>query len=265
MKKVKRYLRVYKVLLRLNLAQLLAYRANLINSCISHTIWGMFGLMAMFLLTSKNASIFGWTRNELLVIAATYNIVFGVFYGLFQRSFVEFSNTIHFGRLDSLLTKPIDSQFLLTSMYISYTHIIRLCIGFVFLGILLTQMQISITFWTILSFLLVLGISVLFIYSLWFLVLTITIWFTKLTNLVELLFQINGVTRFPPDVFKEAGLVIFLLCFPLSLIVIVPAKTLLQKLQLSDVGWLYLLAVITFYFSRLFWKYALRSYTSASG
>lgn len=261
----KRYVKIYNVLLRLNFYKLFAYRANFISSLIAHTVWGLFILVSMLLLTSQTASVAGWTRNELLILAGVYNTVFSVFYFFFSRNFGELSNTIHFGRLDGILAKPIDSQFLISCTYVGYTHLVRFVFGIVFLLIVLQQMQVTVTFMTVLTFILFLFVSVIIIYSLWLSVMTLTLWFSKLSNLVDLLYELNGIAKFPQEIYKGIGTVILFGLFPLTLIIVSPTKALLQKMLLGDMLLPVIFAVGLFWFARRFWQFALRSYTSASG
>lgn len=264
-KTTKRYLKVYRMLLRLNLLKLFAYRANLISSAIAHTVWGLFVIIAMALLTAKVSTVFGWTRNELLVLAAVYNIVYSIFYFLFSRNLGEFAMTIHFGRMDGVLLKPMDAQFLMSCTYVSYTHIIRLIIGTIFLIFLLGQMQIAVNPFVILQFTFFVLASLIIIYSFSFALMTLTIWFTNLSNLLDFMYQANQVSRYPQEMYKGVSTMLFVTLFPLTLIIVVPAKALLQKMMLGDVIWPILFAVVMFVFYRKFWKFALKSYSSASG
>lgn len=264
-KTIKRYLRIYAILLRLNLVQLFAYRANFISSLIAHTVWGAFVLISMLLLTSRISHVAGWSRDELLVLAGIYNVIFSIFYFLFSRNFGEISNTIHFGRLDGILAKPIDSQFLITCTFVSYTHIVRFILGLSFLLIILLRMHVSFSLVSVLSFILFVILSVMIMYSLWFSVMTLTLWFTKLSNLADLLYELNGIARFPREIYKGVGMYMLIFLFPLTVVIVSPAKALLQKMLLGDILWPIILAVLLFWFSRKFWQYALRSYTSASG
>lgn len=265
LKTVKRYFRVYRVLLRLNLNSLFAYRANFINSVAANSSWAIFVIVMMLLLTSKASNIFGWTRYELLLMAGVYNIVFSIFYFFFTRNFGEFSNNIHFGRLDALLTKPIDIQFLMTCMHVSYTHGIRFVLGTGFVIFILQRMQVAITPLTISLFVIFLALSVIILYSLWLMVLTLTVWFTKLSNLVDLLYESHNVSRYPQEIYKGASIYAFYALFPLTLVVVIPVKALLQKMLLGDILWPIIVAGLMFFIARKFFLFALRSYTSASG
>jgi ABC-2 type transport system permease protein len=184
---------------------------------------------------------------------------------LFSRNFERFSETIHFGRLDSILIKPIDSQFLLSFWLVDYPSLIRFFLSAPLLYYFIVQNHVSVTAVSFLSFVLLLCLSVVLLYSIWFLVITLTIWFTRLSNLVEILFYVTGFARFPKEMFAHLKNVLYYLVLPLSLLVTVPTKTLLQKVTVSDFVMLAILAFGLFFLSRKFWQFALRYYGSASG
>lgn len=265
MKKLTHYVRVYQILLSLNWKKLLTYRADLTSSIVAHSLWASFSIIQMYLLTTKASTIFGWSRNDLLILAGMYNLIFSFFYLLFSRGFNAFATTIHFGRLDGILTKPLDSQFLMTNIYITYTHIIRTVIGGGFLIYMITVMQLNITPVMILGTLLLIIFSVMIIYSVWMMIMTLTIWFPKLSNLTDLLYQVNQITKFPQEIYRGASIYLFFTLLPLTLVIVTPAKYLLQKAFLGDFLLLGGFAIGLLLLSRFFWKFALRFYTSASG
>jgi ABC-2 type transport system permease protein len=261
----RQYTRVYRVLMRLNFNKLIIYRADLISSALAHTIWAAFTIIQMVLLTSKTSHVYGWSRNELLVLAAIYNIIFCFFYLLFSRGFGAFSATINYGRLDSILMKPIDSQFLATCLFITYTHGIRFVIGFGFLVYMMTVMHLMITPVAVITAVLLVIFSLMIIYSFWMLVMTLVIWFPKLSNLTDLLYQVNQVTKFPQEIYKGVSIYLFFVLFPLTVIVVAPSKALLNKMSPEDFFLPMLVALVLFVLARRFWQFALRFYTSASG
>lgn len=261
----KKYLKIYTILIHLNLGKLFAYRANFINSCLAHSVWAITTIVAMILLTSKTSHVFGWTRNELLILAGVYNIVSSIFYLFFARNFAEIPNTIHFGRLDSILTKPVSSQFLVTCTHINVTHSIRFLLGLGFTLFILSQMHVVLTVVTVINFIFILFLAILILYSFWLLVMTLTLWFTKLSNLIDLLYQIMNVSKYPQEIFRGGSVLLLVTLFPLTLVVVAPTKAILDKMLVGDLVWPTVFAVGLFLASRKFWNFALRSYTSASG
>lgn len=261
-----RYYKIYKKLLELNFLTLLAYRSNFINSMISSLGWGAFSFFSMYLLTLKVNSIYGWSRYELLLLAAVYNIVIGTFHIFFSRNFERFSTVIHYGLLDGILLKPVDSQFLLSFWLFNYTGVFRvlLGIGFTFY-ILQSLIKIQFTFVALVWFLILMIVGIVTLYSVWFIISTIIIWHTRLSNLVALLYQLNNLTRYPHEFFKGVHVSVFLIVFPLTLVVAVPIRTFLFKSSVIEIGQLFFVSVILLFVSRVFWRFALRFYTSASG
>lgn len=257
-----RYLRIYRKLLSLNLSALMAYRANFVNSLISSIAWAAFSIFSMILLTSRTPSAYGWTRNEIILLTGSYNIIVGIFHMIFSRNFQRFSNIVHFGHLDALLTKPVDSQFLLSFWLFNYTSGIRVVMGIVINAIMLSIMGIHVQLSDILLFSLFTVMGIVLLYSIWFTVITFTIWFTRLSNLVDLLYSINGVTRFPPKMVSNLRSAFSYVLIPLTFVVAPQTRFLIQRTMTMDIFILLIMAVTTLMLSRTFFRFALRYYAS---
>lgn len=243
----------------------MTYRANFINSMISSFGWGLFSIASIVLLTSKSSTIFGWKREEVFVLTASYAILIGIFHLVFSRNFDRLSEIIHFGQLDTVLIKPIDSQFLISFYWVNYTSIFRIVLGIIFNIYLFKVFHFNFSLLNFIYFLILILVGLIVLYSIWFIASTLLIWFTRLSNLIDFLFNITGLARYPGEMIRQLRFYIFLFLLPITLIITVPAKFYLQKGSLSELILLLFFAVILFFASRKFWKFALRYYTSASG
>src|SRR5205823_2027620 len=106
---------------------------------VSSILWGIFSIVAMYILTSRSNSVFGWSRTDLFVLVGVFNILIGGTYRtLFSRNFDRFTHVIQRGELDGLLLKPFNTQFALSFWYISYYGLVR-----VFLAIIYTVFVLS--------------------------------------------------------------------------------------------------------------------------
>lgn len=261
---MKKYSRIYKKLLTMNAQMLTAYRANFINSLISSVVWGSITFISILLLTSRISSVNGWTRTDLLLLTAVYNIVIGSFHTIFSRNFDRFSRLMHMGEFDSLLLKPVDAQFSISFWLFNYTGMFRIIVGLIVAGIILNTKLVT-NIYIIPAFIFVSIFGVCLMYCIWFLVSTLMVKYTNLSNLVEVLFQINGFGRYPMDIYRGVGVLAFSLIVPLTVAVTVPAKVLTQKAALGDFLMLILITAGFLLATRYMWKFALRFYTSASG
>jgi ABC-2 type transport system permease protein len=112
--------------------------------------------------------------------------------------------------------------------------------------------------------LLPLACGVLSLYSLWFMLGATSIWFVKIYNVTEVLRGLLEAGRCPIVAYPAAYRVFFTFIVPVAFLTTVPAQMLLGR---SGALWLLgamAFAVGLFLLSRLFWRFALRFYTSAS-
>lgn len=261
---MKKYTSLYFTLLKLNFITLLAYRANFINSAVSSIGWGIISIVSMYILTAKTSSVYGWSRNELLLLTGVYSVSIGIFHTIFSRNFDRFSKVIHLGDLDGILLKPIDSQFLLSFTLFNYMSITRLLIGIIFTIYMLVVIHIGITLLSLVGFLIFILLGVLLLYSVWFGLMTLVLWATNLDNFKEFLYQLNNLGRYPSELLYHTGNTFLFLFIPITYIATIPVKSILLKPNIIDITIFIIASITLFFFSRIFWKFALRYYTSAN-
>ena len=129
---------------------------------------------------------------------------------------------------------------------------------------MLVKMQISITLINILGFCALAFFGIAILYSIWFIVCTLIIWFPRLSNLVDLLYNLNGLARFPPEMIYGLKNFFLLFLIPFTLTIALPTKVLFNRVLNGEIILLTAISFVLFWLSRKFWKFALRYYTSAS-
>jgi ABC-2 type transport system permease protein len=261
---MKRYIKIYKRILELNFSSLVIYRGNLVNNIVSSIAWATFSFISIYLLTSKSPSAFGWRREEIIALTAVFGIVIGLFHTLFTKNFEKLSFDILYGKLDSVFCKPIDSQFLCSCTMVGYSSLVRVIMGIVVLVYILPSLSITIGVFEIVGAFLTIIIGILLLYSIWLICTTILFWNPRLTNIIEVLYTVSGLMRYPKEMYQRVSQELFYLVFPLTFLAVTPAKILLKTSSLYDIIGLLVCAGILLLTSRLLWKYALRFYTSAS-
>lgn len=259
-----RYLKIYYSLIKLNLAALLIYRSNFFASVFSNLLWGIFSIITMAILTSKTKYVMHWSRNELLLLIGFHNVIWSFFQIVFVHNFYDFSRKINKGTLDFYLLKPLDSQFLMSFSRIRFESLLRFIMGVGYVMYMLHVLHVPFHV-TQVFFLIFIGIfSVVIFYSIWFLFSTLTIWLTRLSNISDMMNTLSGVSRYPPDIFWEVSLTVGVLLFPLLLAIATPVQILLQKNVTNNSILLILFSCLLLVGTRVFWKFALRYYTSAN-
>jgi ABC-2 type transport system permease protein len=260
---MRRYLRVLALFWRTSLLSELEYRLNFLLALLSslaHAVGNYFGLSLFY---TGNGSLGGWPFFQALLVMGTFSTLSGLSRVLLSPNLARIVEHTRTGTLDFVLLKPIDSQFWLSTRRISPWGIPDVCFGLSMIGYAAHRLQLPPV--RLLWALIPLGWSCLIQYSLWFTLASIAIWYVKVHNVTEVLNGLLAAGRYPIDALPPGAYrFVFTFIVPVALLTTVPARVALSQ---ATPGWLALAAAFAlgaFAFSRAFWRFALRFYTSAS-
>ena len=259
-------LRYAKVLLsfwRTSLASELEYRLNFflaVLSSLGHLAGNLFGLSLFY---TGSGSLGGWPFHEALLVMGLFTTLQGMNRVMLSPNLARIVEHVRTGTLDFVLIKPLDSQFWLSTRRISPWGLPDAAFGLGIVAYACAQLELRPA-----HLLLAAGpfvLSAVIQYSLWFMLASISIWFVKVHNVTEVLNGLLAAGRYPIDALP-AGVYRFVFTFivPVALLTTVPARVALGQ---EAGAWLVLSALFAataFVLSRAFWRFALRSYTSAS-
>lgn len=247
------------------LKKLSQFRINTIGMVLSTSAWSVLVLGTIFLNTRYITKVFGYTASELMAIGAIQIIFLGIFHTLVSPNIEKISEYMNQGFLDTMLLKPIDSQFLVSLTHINLPALFRILIGITILGrfVQTGEVQYGGTL-SLIGFVLTLGLGLVLVYSIWFAFGTLMVWFPQMDNLVEFLYHLNTTARYPINFFQEFGILFVILFGPFSIALTVPFRVFMGVASISEVIILMIVSMAFFVLSRRFWFHALRSYTSLS-
>jgi ABC-2 type transport system permease protein len=210
---------------------------------------------------SMTSNIGNWTKSEVFLVYALFQIV-SCLYNLFcGDSLDELSIEVRTGNLDKYLLKPMDSQLLISTKRVFPSVIYRIILSVILFIYAVNKLHLIVSIWQ-LSWLLILILSATAIYySLIFLATVLCFW-TFGDEMNDLMSSILSITKFPLDIFNSATNKI-LTILPIIFLVTVPAKFILGKN-----GSLHFIApfvaLLSLFIARKFWNFALHHYSSAS-
>ncbi|MBI1862570.1 ABC-2 family transporter protein [Candidatus Microgenomates bacterium] len=263
---IKRHLKIYRSFCSIGLKNMLAFRFDTwLSIFVATGVWSFLTVFSMYALTLRTKGVFGWSANELIILACVYNFFIGFVSFLFARNFEEFSELVNHGKLDEIFLKPVDSQFMVSLRKAHITALFRTTIGIIVTAIFLVKLHIRVDLPHIVGFVILTGVGVMLMYSVLFTINTLNIWFTRLDNINQLFYSIRTLGRYPRNAFLQAGEIVFVLVSPLVIPLSTPTRMLLGRATLYEVSELIFATIAMLCVSRIFWKFALRSYTSASG
>jgi ABC-2 type transport system permease protein len=259
-----RYLRLFLVQMRISVAAGMAYRADFLLEGVMAIAWMALTLLPLFVLYTGRKDVAGWDAPSAMIVIAYFLAVRAVLEGVVSPSFVDLVERIRSGAFDYVLLKPVDAQAIVSASRFEPWKIFDL-IGAIALVIYAFAKLGHPPALVDLGLGLVLFVAgVLAMYSLWILCAAASFWVVRLDNLTYLLGAIFDTARWPVQVFRGLWRFVFTFVIPVAVMTTFPAMALLGRLDpqtaLATIGGSLSLLVV----SRLVWRTAIRSYTSAS-
>ncbi|MEZ0324651.1 MAG: ABC transporter permease [Fimbriimonas sp.] len=258
-----RYWKIYKTFFTTSLRRELEFRANFFAKIFQNLMWIFFFLAILWVVYSRTDSIAGWTREEAYILAATVFLM-NALMSAFFFSLMEIPSHVRMGTLDFIVTKPIDSQFWVSSRKFNFDQIGTLIAGLsmVAYGIVNGHLAPSFLQWSAYVALVVAALVIFYSFNL--ALMTTGVWLVRVDNLWVLGESVMQIARFPLDIYS-AGLQRFLtFMVPLGFLATIPAKQLARAFDPAMAAYGLAWALLAFFLSRRFWQYAMGHYTSAS-
>lgn len=261
---MKRYFVLLSSFLKLSWMVGMEYRINFIIWLLVDLGWGIADLYFYTVLLRNIQAMGHWGISETLVVVGIFRVLMVPAWGWFTTSFEQLPKMIHSGQLDMLMTKPVDSQFMVSCNKFAFSLLSSAIVGPALIWAGLVQRNIPISLVQIGTFILSLIATTFLMYSVFFLLMTACLFTERLNNIVYVFTSAFDMARYPKDIYAIIPQRIFTSIFPVALMVSVPADILfgftnpLYMFQLLGLGILFFIA------GRTVWFYGLRRYTSAS-
>ncbi|CAM4068803.1 ABC transporter permease [Corallococcus sp. ZKHCc1 1396] len=262
--KLERYLRLLGVQLKASGLLALQYRADFLAEGLTSLAWTFTALAPLFVVFGERPSLEGWSFHESLLVVGWFTLLQGVLEGAISPSLTGVVEHIRKGTLDFVLLKPADAQFLVSTQRFLPWRAMNVLSG---VGLFIYAF-VSLGRWPslpgLLAALVLLGTSVLLLYSLWILVVSAAFFVVKVDNLTYLFTSIFDAARWPSSVFRGALAMVFTFIIPLALMTTFPALAMLGRLPWTWLAGAVAGSVVFAWVARRVWLLSIGHYTSAS-
>ncbi|MBD2569995.1 ABC transporter permease [Anabaena lutea] len=259
---MQRYLKVLRLFWSTAIAAEMEYRLNFILAALS-SIGNLAGsVFGLFLFYRTGYTFTGWSWEAALIVLGIFTLLQGFSATFLAPNLNRIVRHVQEGTLDFVLLKPIRSQFWLSTHTLSPWGLPDLIFGCIIIGYAGKRLGLGIDQY--LSSILPLFCSLVILYSLWFMLGATTIWFVKIYNVTEVLRGFLEAGRYPIVAYPAAYRVFFTFVVPVAFLTTVPAQAMLGQGESTWLIGAVVLAVLLFWVSAWFWRFALRFYTSAS-
>jgi ABC-2 type transport system permease protein len=259
-----RYARSLRSFWTTSLEAELEYQLNLVVELLA-VLGNLAGsLFVLTLLSGPSRQLGGWSWSNALVVVGIYTLLDGFTSALLQPNLSRIVNHVQNGTLDFVLLKPVDSQFWLSTRSFSPWGLPGIVAGLLLISWALIHSGEPIRASVVLLAAILIVAAACILYSLWFLLAGLSIWFVKVWNATEVLRYTLVAGRYPITAYPPALRMVFTFLLPVAFLTTVPAEALLGR---GSWPWAFgsvVAAALSLTSTRLFWGVALRHYTSAS-
>lgn len=259
---MKQYLHVLGLFWSTAIAAELEYRLNFAIAALS-SMGNLAGsLFGLFLFYRTGYTFRGWSWEEALIVLGIFTLLQGFSATVLVPNLNRIVEHVQQGTLDFVLLKPISSQFWLSSRTVSPWGLPDLIFGCILIGYAGGRLGLGWADYLLSAIPLLFGLMSL--YSLWFMLGATSIWFVKIYNVTEVLRGLLEAGRFPMVAYPAAYRFFFTFIVPVAFLTTIPAQAMLGRSEMTWIIGAGLLAVGLLVASGIFWRFALRFYTSAS-
>jgi ABC-2 type transport system permease protein len=257
-------LKLAGVYLRLGVLNELQYRVNFFVAVFQSLLAVGVGLVVLALVYSHTNELNGWTQSELMVVLGVQLLLGGVIHALIQPNMQQLVDEVHDGKLDFALTKPEDSQVIVSLRALRLWQFVEVISGASVIGVGVAQLDTGVGVGSALAFAALLVVGGLLLYCFWLILATGSFWLVHMWFLSELFEGMYQVGRWPIGVYPGWLRYSMTYLVPIGFAVTVPAEALTGRLEWRTVGILLAFAVALTAFTRWFWRFGMRRYSGAS-
>lgn len=257
-------LRIVGTFFRLGVMNEMQYRANFFIAAFQSLLAVGAGLVVLVLVYSHTTTLNGWTESQLYVILGVQILLGGVVHAAIQPNMERIAEEVQDGKLDFALTKPQDSQLIVSVRTLNIWQAVDVVSGGIVIGVGVAKLHAGLGVGQALAFFALLGLGAVLLYCFWLALATGAFWIVNMWFLSDLFEGMYQTGRWPIGIYPGWLRYSMTYLVPVGFAVTVPAQALTHRLHWTTaaVALAFTLAVVAFV--RWFWRFGLRRYSGAS-
>jgi ABC-2 type transport system permease protein len=269
MQPLQRYLRLFWAMARFSLLRELAFRGNFLVKMSVELIWLSILLGFYRIIFTKTSVVAEWSEWQYLFFVGCFYAIEGLMETLFLENCNSFADLVRTGDLDFYLLKPIDEQFLITCRNIEWSTAPNCLLGFGVMVLSVYKQGVAVHPLTVLLFVTMLICGIAIAYGCLVMLTSTSVWLMRNQSLYELWWLFTSLVRYPREIYYgnvwSAALGwFFWFIVPILLVVNVPSRVMMKVFDPWNAVFMAFAAVALLLVSRLFFRFSLRKYRSAS-
>jgi ABC-2 type transport system permease protein len=242
----------------------LQYRANFFIQVLQSAVAVGTALVVLALVYSHTDELNGWSQAELMVVMGIQILLGGVIRTSIQPNMERLMEEVRDGKLDFALTKPEDSQVLVSVRDVRIWRAVDVISGGAVLGYGISGLERGVDLGDVGLFVALLAVGAVTIYCFWLIISTLAFWIVNTWNIIELFDGVYQTGRFPVSMYPAWLRIGVTFLVPIAFAITVPAEAATSRLEWPTVALALGFAAGLFALTRWWWRFGLRHYSGAS-
>ncbi len=258
------YIRLFGVYFRIVAMGEMQYRFNFFVQLFQSLVQLGTAIGGLAVIFSYTNSLGGWLPDEVLALVGVYTLVGGLIGLVVYPSLETFIASVRDGMLDYTLIKPIDAQIAISMYSVDIWKLIDIALGVALVVISLARLGERVGLAQAAMFIGMLVTGGAIIYSFWLILSTLSFWFVRVENILEIFRSMYEAGRWPISLYPPWLRFILSFIVPVAFVTTVPVEALTGRLTAQTLGIAAVLALVLLAISRFFWLVGLRQYSGTS-
>ena len=264
MKKIKRYLQMYRIFIAQELKRLLEYKGDFIIGVIGLFISQIFNILFLAIIFSKIPNLLGWKYYQIVFIYGFSLIPKGLDHMLFDNLWNVGHNIVRKGEFDKYLTRPINSLFYVLVEKFQADAFGELIIGIMLISYSLSQLDVKISLIRIIALIVVIPFATLIYTSIKIATSALAFWIKRSGNITYMLYMLNDFSKYPVTIYNKVIRNIITYIIPFAFTGFLPACYFLKgENVLFNIGGTIIISLVFLFISINIWNIGINHYESA--
>ena len=262
--RLRRHGRLWKRFFVMAIAREIQYRANAISIILVGIAFIIVSILPVLLLFQFAGEVNGWNQDEVIALVGLFQVMTGIMETFIRPNMTRFTALVSEGDLDPVLLRPISSQFYVTFRWMSPASLFYVIAGAALLVIGLHRAGIQPSPAEILLATVIATCGMILLVCAWSALVYIVFWTISVASIAQLFDDLWTAGGYPVVFFPTPLRLFLTFVFPVAFATTIPVDLLTGRGH----WWQPLLAVavtvVVAGLIRMWWRYAIRSYASAS-
>lgn len=260
-----KYFIVYFQFAKNSLMGCLEYRTNFFIMLGVECIYLISKLLYVVFVYKTDIVVNGVTPDGMMLFIGTFILMTAIYTGLFMDNFYQLPEHVRNGSLDMFITKPVSLQFMVTTRRLNFAlPIPNIIAGIIMVITACRRIGIDFSAANIAGYIGMLISGTFVAYAVFLFPQVLSFWTVKTNAITEIADKCWDFNNMPMLIYKKWLQRIGTFFIPLFFITNIPAMYLLKMLKPGLIIWTIAAPVLFMVLIRLFWKHAVKSYSSAS-